>query len=168
VPQHCATILPRSQHSESRSPQNLSFSTRRRARSTSFSPYQSLFTSAQMYRALDPQPQSDLFKAPTEIRHAIYSYLIPERMHLIASEDGTYRITPCIFLDGDDHPNCFNRRTNDEDIYMNPRASDPIYLNRLRSSWGPHWRCHEFALQGKSENRSFGTAMSLFLVCKRM
>ncbi|KAH7347073.1 hypothetical protein BKA66DRAFT_477783 [Pyrenochaeta sp. MPI-SDFR-AT-0127] len=122
-----------------------------------------------MYKLFNPQSESAFFSAPTEIRHAIYAYLLPEHIHLSLREE-KFRFSPCVQLDEDDDPDCFTRRTNDANIFTNPRASDPIYALRLTSSWDSHWRCEEAATRTQTDYgidcNSIATA--LFLTCKRM
>ncbi|KAF2265278.1 hypothetical protein CC78DRAFT_205757 [Lojkania enalia] len=108
------------------------------------------------------------FALPAELRRAIYTYFIPDQIHLSIREK-KFRVSTCVQHDKDGGPDCTDRRSNKIDLITNP-MSDPICGRRLRSSWGPHWRCEESAMQMR-EDHEIGyniTMMALFLVCKRM
>ncbi|KAF2865233.1 hypothetical protein BDV95DRAFT_612827 [Massariosphaeria phaeospora] len=126
-----------------------------------------------MDSSFDPQLSSKFISAPAEIRRAIYAHLIPSQIHLSLGEKGLLRLAPCVQHDNDGDADCINQRTNDaglvvwRDVYARGPDPDPIQALRLRSSWGPHWRCEEQMRRGCSRE-SDRTVMSLLLVCKRM
>ncbi|KAH7345840.1 hypothetical protein BKA66DRAFT_554916 [Pyrenochaeta sp. MPI-SDFR-AT-0127] len=109
---------------------------------------------------VNPQLQSKFFAAPAEIRFAIYAYLIPRRIHLSFKKG--FRPLPCVQRDEDGDANCLVRKTNNDCFTTKPCVSDPIFLRRLRSSWGSHWRCEE-----QHPWQFDNLAMPLFRVCKR-
>jgi hypothetical protein len=119
-----------------------------------------------MSSLINPQLQSKFFTLPTEIRYAIYAHLIPETIHLSLDERGL-RLSPCVQRDGDGDPECWKRRSNHELLHKHPDA-DPIYLNRLRSTWGEHWRCEEATVPVQEGTDSDNHVNRLSFVCKRM
>jgi hypothetical protein len=122
-----------------------------------------------IHQSFDSQHQCKFFAAPAEIRYAIYAHLIPDRIHLSLCEKG-FRLSPCAQRDRDGSPNCINQESNDRNSIRVRHAEDPIYVRRLRSSWGSHWRCEETAIQMEEERKMNwdNTAIALLLVCKRM
>jgi hypothetical protein len=47
--------------------------------------------------------------------------------------------------------------------------SDTMWARRLRSSWGPHWKCEEVALRTDDNyEAAYGINTAVLLVCKRM
>lgn len=118
---------------------------------------------------MDYQTQSRLLTAPSEIRCAIFDLLVPKYFHLVRRE-GTVKLLPCVQDEKDRDTDTSNRRTNEEDLFMDPRATDLPYLHRLRSSWATHWRCEEVVL-GLPESRvaTPGTrTLALMTTCKEM
>lgn len=69
--------------------------------------------------SVNPQLQKTLFAAPAEIHDAIYAYLVPSRIPMSLYKD-SFRLSICVQRDEDSDPNCFTRRTNDDDFIMNP------------------------------------------------
>jgi hypothetical protein len=120
-------------------------------------------TRVNMPSSLDPQLQCALLSAPTEIRYAIYAYIIPKRVHLIL-DDCSLRLSPCVQHVGDDDPECTPRQYHDISLNDDQRTEHPLRARRLCSPWGDHWRCEEELLENDSE---MNTNM-LFLVCKLM
>ena len=150
-----------------------------RTHSNSFPPNLDLFllrlleplgsTELNVNTSFDPQLQSKFFALPAELRLAIYAYFIPDQLHIFPHEERSFRFSGCVQQEEDEDPDCRSQRSNDLEIWKYP-ASDPICGRRLRSSWGPHWRCEESAMQmGEAYEKGHdATMMSLFLVCKRM
>jgi hypothetical protein len=122
-----------------------------------------------MNSSFDPQRQCKFFAAPTEVRYAIYTYLIPDRMHLSLREKG-FRLSSCVQREKDGHPSCGYMRSNDADITPGCELRDPFYARRIGSKWGEHWRCEEAAIEmdGGSNTNCDNTLMFLHSVCKRM
>ncbi|KAH7076787.1 hypothetical protein BKA63DRAFT_290200 [Paraphoma chrysanthemicola] len=123
-----------------------------------------------MYSSTNSQTKSAFFTAPTEIRHAIYAYLLPDRTHLYL-RDGKPWFSPCVQDEEDADPDCFRQRMHVAGCITNPFAanSDCLYAHRLMSSWGPHWRCEETATEMQNSRRMSSDAIprALFLTCKR-
>ncbi|KAH7086984.1 hypothetical protein FB567DRAFT_56509 [Paraphoma chrysanthemicola] len=123
-----------------------------------------------MYSSTNSQTKSAFFTAPTEIRHAIYAYLLPDRTHLCLS-DGKPWFSPCVQDEEDADPGCFRQRMHVTGCITNHFAanSDSLYAHRLMCSWGPHWRCEETATEMQNSRRMGGDAIprALFLTCKR-
>jgi len=88
-----------------------------------------------MFTTVDVQAQSRLFIAPTEIRQAIYAYLVPDRVHLICY-NGTFRLVSCAQRADDDDPDCTSRDWCDSSLRLKSRH--PLYARRLQLPWGEH------------------------------
>ncbi|KAF2650552.1 hypothetical protein K491DRAFT_128108 [Lophiostoma macrostomum CBS 122681] len=123
----------------------------------------------EMDTLIDPQLKSKFFALPAELRVAIYAYSVPDQLHIFLREDGFFRFLRCMQRGKDDDPDCESQRSNDKEIWKDP-SSDPVCGRRLRSSWGPHWRCEEYAMQMQEadEARHATTMVTLFHVCKRI
>lgn len=119
-----------------------------------------------MYTSCDPQLQSKFFAAPTEIRYAIYAYLIPNRVHLSLRETA-FRLSPCVQRNNDGDPDCISRESYDAILVTGPRTKDVLYPRRLRSPWGEHWRCEENMQESRKKHGDI-IATVLLLVCKLM
>ncbi|KAH7406448.1 hypothetical protein DE146DRAFT_629771 [Phaeosphaeria sp. MPI-PUGE-AT-0046c] len=93
---------------------------------------------------IHPQLQSPFFAVPTEIRDAIYRYLIPEHIHLFILS-GSVQATECIQRDNDDDPDCLARGASKDDSVSSTDhgASLLSYYRHLCSPWATHWRCDE-------------------------
>jgi hypothetical protein len=114
-------------------------------------------------------PQDPFFSLPTELRHAIFSQLLPNRLHISLNDtitatttEKTLQFSPCVQRENDGDPNCFYRRSNHENLGVDHWRSDPAYVRRLSSAWGEHWRCEEVHEEGDE------TVAALLKVCKRM
>ncbi|KAH7067507.1 hypothetical protein BKA63DRAFT_607352 [Paraphoma chrysanthemicola] len=119
-----------------------------------------------MYTCINPQVQTKLFAAPTEIRHAIYRHLIPKRIHL-ALRDASFRLSPCVQRADDDDPDCTSRTRYDGRHDMGKQTSEPLYPYRLSSSWGEHWRCEENMHEARESDDTLDVR-ALIRVCKLM
>ena len=125
-----------------------------------------------MYISVNSQWQSPLFSIAAEIRRSIYNYLIPEQLHLFTYRDDV-RLSRCVKQEGDDDPDCIPRNHLAYVSRSFTEPEDPIYVRRLRSSWGEHWRCDEAALsRGEINDRTVEKGwfdqLVLFRVCKQM
>jgi hypothetical protein len=117
------------------------------------------------------QPGSKLFSTPLEIRQEIYSYLIPYGLHAYLSDRGQLQLSGCVEpcvnggMEGDE-------RRGMEDF----SPEDPVWLRRLMSSWGPHWRCEEMAQRiqywfpgaSKIDASDSNKDLTVLRVCKKM
>ena len=104
---------------------------------------------------MDNQVDSPFFSLPLEIRDAIYAYLIPNNIAVhLSSRLGNVAITRCLapvisgYLDGSERFPGGDEPTNSRDI---PRKA--IWMRRLRSSWGPHWKCEENVQRPAGEHK---------------
>ncbi|KAF2728627.1 hypothetical protein EJ04DRAFT_516457 [Polyplosphaeria fusca] len=102
------------------------------------------------------QQQSAFFRAPTEIRHAIYHLIRPERLHVFADR-GRLRISECIACD--------------PLACCNAEDQNPLCGRWFSSSCGPHYNCearvggrHTRLKDPKWTNTGF---LSLMSTCKR-
>ncbi|KAK8036288.1 hypothetical protein PG993_008902 [Apiospora rasikravindrae] len=109
------------------------------------------------------QLDSQFMSAPAEIRRAIYEHLVTSSsIHLFLSPQGRLQVTTCLepstspplggFFDPDE-----GHRPKDAG------ENDPTWARRLRSLWGPHWKCEE-----ASYARDLDHISNLLSVCKKM
>jgi hypothetical protein len=114
------------------------------------------------------QPQSALLRLPAELRHDIYSYLLPDGIHAHL-RGGKLNLSPCLehsylrrnlYLDGDERDPAAQRGWTPTRGYP---TDTPTHLRRLESTWGPHWMCEEQFSESKER-----FDMTLALVCKSM
>ena len=103
-----------------------------------------------------------MFKLSPELRHAIYSHLIDGNgLHLLRSPQGQFRLLPCLGSDGpNDHIG--KERCPSSTVAIR----DPVWIRRLASEWGPHWRCEEAALR-RDAAATWLAHEALLRVCKR-
>ncbi|KAF2808828.1 uncharacterized protein BDZ99DRAFT_40471 [Mytilinidion resinicola] len=101
------------------------------------------------------QLESRLLLAPYDIRRAIYVHLIPDRVHVVLRE-GKIHISACVQqTPGFDYDGLERQVPGDD-------RDEPVYARRLRSWWGPHWKCEEVAASVEHNYEA------VFHVCKRM
>ena len=112
--------------------------------------------------SIDPQLGSGLFLAPIEIRRAIYVHLIPNGVHVFFRQ-GKIHLSVCVEPSpAGDHDGSDRKTTGDW-------LSDTMWARRLRSSWGPHWKCEEVATRTDDNyEAACDINMTVLLVCKRM
>ncbi|RYP23576.1 hypothetical protein DL765_001090 [Monosporascus sp. GIB2] len=117
---------------------------------------------------MDPQSQSRFFSMPIEIRQAIYAHIIPYAVHIFFQQDKVV-VSACIELCPERDLSGFERRSTGD------WRTDAIMARRLRSSWGPHWKCEEVALGiGDSYDDKMcdvahdATMTAVLAVCKKM
>ncbi|OIW26328.1 hypothetical protein CONLIGDRAFT_646505 [Coniochaeta ligniaria NRRL 30616] len=119
---------------------------------------------------MDTQEQSPFFSLPPEVRDAIYTYILPNAIHVFLRE-GKVAISTCMdpeiagFLTGRE------RIPSEEELVgFGERSSQTVWARRLRSSWGPHWQCEEIAQRTTGHRNSGGgeSVMATLLVCRRM
>ncbi|RYO91860.1 hypothetical protein DL762_001940 [Monosporascus cannonballus] len=89
---------------------------------------------------MDPQSQSRFFPMPIEIRQAIYAHIIPSAVHLFLQQEDKVAVSACIGPCPERDLSGMERRSTGD------WRTDAIMARRLRSSWGPHWKCEEVAL----------------------
>jgi hypothetical protein len=121
------------------------------------------------------QSQSTLLQIPLEIRHEIYSYILPAQFHArlqgerlcvsICLEPEKDRSSSISFHEPISVPYNGRERWKGLEDYGLPHealTSLRTYAERLQSTWGPHWMCEEHAQEGHV------LARSLLLICRRM
>ncbi|KAH7067752.1 hypothetical protein FB567DRAFT_541629 [Paraphoma chrysanthemicola] len=109
------------------------------------------------------QMQCTLFKLPLELRHAIYAYLVPYGIH-INIRQGVFYLSICV--QPRPHASYYGAERERSKYSHGP---DPIYPRRLRSSWGPHWKCEEIALRTNHTVEALReSSMDFMLACKMM
>jgi hypothetical protein len=119
------------------------------------------------------QQQSTLLRTPTELRHKIFKYLIPDRLHMRLLSQGynlSHCLEPCedgIWKEGSG--GCAEVMWQADGPYMRTDISnsfsDPLWARRLQSSWGFHCRCEELATNDSFEG-PFRTPLPF--VCRKM
>lgn len=113
------------------------------------------------------EQKSLLAGIPLEIRHSIYSYILPSQIH-VCFRDGRLHLSPCQEPDKDPRSSCFIGKTDLFPSDGQERSPDgcamttPLWVRRLQSSWSPHWMCEELA-----DSQQLVTA-PLFLVCRQL
>jgi hypothetical protein len=103
------------------------------------------------------QPTSALLRLPAELRHEIYSYILPDGIHARLRSDGKY-FSPCLersYPRPSSHVDGQERRFEKDDV--------SLWAHRLDSTWGPHWMCEEHLLTIPNK-----FDLTLALVCKSM
>lgn len=122
------------------------------------------------YFAKIPRSESNLLLLPRELRHEIFGYLIPDRIHVYHRGD-KFCLSACVgptSIGGEDSskpyvdlfanmPDGFERKSSPVTY------PDPIWARRLQSTWGPHWKCEENTLDEHKEGKIDAT---LLTVCK--
>ncbi|KAF1847998.1 uncharacterized protein K460DRAFT_414631 [Cucurbitaria berberidis CBS 394.84] len=116
------------------------------------------------------QSGSPLLQAPYDIRCAIYSYLIPDQVHVHLRE-GKISVSECV-------PNPAVHATDPglerkEGLPLKDaewtREDTDTWSTRLRSTWGPHWKCEETMLQAQRDDATmYSTIEALLWTCKKM
>lgn len=119
--------------------------------------------------SIDPQLGSGLFLAPIEIRYAIYVHFVPNRVHVFFRQ-GKIHLSMCVEPSpAGDHDGSDRKTTGSDRQTLDDWFLDSIWARRLRSSWGPHWKCEEVALRTDDNyEAACGINMAVLLVCKRM
>jgi len=116
------------------------------------------------------QLQSNFLQLPYDIRHQIYTYLVPAAVH-ISTKCGKVRTTECLPLPTVSHSAGFERsfelpeRKEDESFEDWRRAVRQSWADRYDSSWGPHWKCEGamMAADGKRDDLDV-----LFQTCEQV
>lgn len=138
---------------------------------------------------MDAQSQSPFFRLALELRQVIYSHLLPDAIDVFMQDDKVIT-SACVMpeqtwdLDGSE------RRTAQDSLedfrwiqerqITKPLPKDHTWARRVRSTWGPHWRCEEVAQGVEIEpcyqpepdldykTKQYKTARSMARACKRM
>ncbi|KAF2176877.1 hypothetical protein K469DRAFT_605525 [Zopfia rhizophila CBS 207.26] len=111
---------------------------------------------------VNPQLESKFFSAPLEIRQEIYGYLIPYGVHAYLRQGKLY-LSACV--ESCANGGLFGAERRESSDW---RASDPVWQRRLRSSWGPHWKCEEVALRMNHNCEAVSdTDMAMLRACRR-
>lgn len=113
---------------------------------------------------MDLKTAIPFFRLPLEIRRAVYSHLINAAgFHIVpnASKEGRPRLLPCLGPDLYAHSDGMDRRSG-----AGYNIRDPVWIRRLASTWGPHWRCEEEARADAGRRREIEHA-TLLRVCKQ-
>lgn len=102
--------------------------------------------------------------APLELRRVIYSYILSEQTH-ITIEGGKLHLLACV--------RTYSAKEKDIGFERQNSAGwqdDAVLAHRLRSSWGPHWKCEEEATALTSGNKGEGNwdVSVVMAVCKRL
>ncbi|KAH7353174.1 hypothetical protein BKA66DRAFT_613645 [Pyrenochaeta sp. MPI-SDFR-AT-0127] len=119
---------------------------------------------------VNPQIDSKLFSTALELREDIYGYLIPYGVHASISR-GRILLSVCVQDDPNRSRAGDERSGLDDDGVNSPLfgVEDPLLLQRLRSTWGPHWKCQELASRvNHSIEKIRNTDLSIFQTCKRL
>jgi hypothetical protein len=118
------------------------------------------------------QQQSRLLLLPTELRHEIFQYLVPNEVHLRWLDSG-YVLSECLQPPGpkDDKDMLVGSVTRElYDIYKNDgpfeERDETVLARRVLSSWGCHCKCEEVAMGENNDRHGLYTAP--VLVCRTM
>ncbi|KAH8895397.1 hypothetical protein GQ53DRAFT_744054 [Thozetella sp. PMI_491] len=127
---------------------------------------------------MDVQEQSPFFGLPVETRRKIYSHAIgnTDAIHVFLRQ-GRLAFCECIENGPAHSQGGYERRARRHSAYgfAIDLVSDTRWIQRLRSSWGPHWECEEVSRKmdqiGADEVLDVmlpGTVMPVTSVCIRM
>ena len=89
-----------------------------------------------------PQSQSALLRLPTELRLQIYSYLLPNDVH-VRLRNGTLLASACIQGDAPFRGDVSSYDIEYTDETWQVRVPTSVYARRRQSTWGLHWSCEE-------------------------
>ena len=110
----------------------------------------------------DLQMQSSFFRLHTELRLSVYEALRGIGLHVTRNAEGRYTFPSCVA----DHeaPDCRQIPPPDS-RYPVLTFEDPVWIRRLASPWGNHWKCEEESSRGEAPSIPF---LALLLTCKRV
>jgi hypothetical protein len=112
--------------------------------------------------SINPQLESKLWQMPVEIRHAIYSNIATNEVHVFIRK-GQLCLSKCIM---EEHIDGIGGYSFKDPIF---KPFDPISARRLSSSWGTHWKCEEIAMRMNETHPDANDARLLILrTCKRL
>ncbi|KAF2494342.1 hypothetical protein BU16DRAFT_619469 [Lophium mytilinum] len=127
---------------------------------------------------INPQTNCRLLLAPYDIRRTIYFYLLPTCNHVFLNEHDKLCLSSCDESPIEDARPEKKRCTGcvgeaspalllppyEEYVTCEPcKTWTSTWARRLRSSWGPHWKCEEDA-----KKSGCVTYSAMFLACKRL
>jgi hypothetical protein len=120
------------------------------------------------------QLDSKLLRMPLEIRQAIVQYVLPAQLH-INLDVNKISMSVCLAPENDERSTCCTYITHRNKFDGYERVShrcenadernakiNEIWARRLRSTWGPHWRCEQ------STENGYTLDLSMFMVCKKL
>lgn len=119
---------------------------------------------------MDTQEQSPLFSLPPEVRDAIYTYILPNAIHIFLRE-GKVAASTCMEPEIAKFRTGRERMPREEELAgFRERSSQRVWARRLRSSWGPHWQCEEIVQRtaGHRKSDTGKMVLKMLLVCRRM
>ncbi|KAH4121626.1 hypothetical protein HBH64_165040 [Parastagonospora nodorum] len=91
--------------------------------------------------SIDPQTNSRLLQAPYDIQCQIFNYLLPRDVHVFMHED-ILRISECV--------GCPEADGYYPGLEREKGVGYDVWARRLKSTWGPHWKCEETMREGKA------------------
>jgi hypothetical protein len=114
--------------------------------------------------SVHPQCASALIQLPYDVRSAILDLLVPPAVHLYRHK-GNIVASICVSSDTIYRQDLGSERKEgleaaDSNGYVD-YENTCIWARRLRSTWGPHWRCEERALRLNTSR----TASRLYTFC---
>ena len=115
----------------------------------------------------------EFFRFPFELRRRIYEEVwSPENLkfHLYL-QDGRLRGSICLGAELGHEPHEVRKPSGDEDLHLDWFDGDQL-LNRLKSLWGPHYKCEEYTM-GTVPYHDHPAAqgpdwLNMLLVCREM
>lgn len=124
---------------------------------------------------------SPFFNVPIEIRTAIYALVLggPDvwnrELHL-SRHNNVFQLSPCLGEDDNRmHPRSDTGKWPEPSLDPGGLATTATCARRLRSPWGPHWRCEEQMLASLEQatppnciTGPFGPFLPMFQVCRQM
>jgi hypothetical protein len=126
------------------------------------------------------QPQSALLRLPAELRHEIYSYILPDDIHILLQGEKCF-MAACVERSNPWHSKwATGHEREPKGRNVDYRKKNAVFARRLQSTWGPHWVCeenvfglHQNVLDVESEDRSdvqaeYKPDLTLLLACKSM
>ena len=100
-----------------------------------------------------PQAQSRLLSLSPELRHAIWTLVVGQQLHLVACR-GYLRLSACLAPRSSSFDDGYERRTTGD------VDTDAVWARRLQSLWGEHWACEEFTGGEMPRNRDRAALMA--------
>jgi hypothetical protein len=123
--------------------------------------------------SVHPQCTSALIQLPYDVRSAILDLLVPPAVHLHRHK-GNIVASMCVSSDAIYRHDLGSERkegleAEDSNGYVD-YENTCIWARRLRSTWGPHWRCEERALRLESSRTAsrVHTFCPLLGVCRKL
>jgi hypothetical protein len=112
------------------------------------------------------QLKGTLLQTPLEMRHEIYSYILPSHVHVCLRGDkfclSTCQESDTEYMGGNYFLYTYHNSDDEHECHPMCNTHSSVWARRLQSSWGPHWRCAE------NVEKSITLNIPLLLVCKMM